>query len=188
MTCVEAGTLKAQVNGAVPAALCLNGGATINGNGLTHTLPRVEGAGTFENGTARVTGSVAPGTDEESAPGAILSFSNLTLGAGVTVECDTSDGGLPDGVNDKVAVAQKLAVEGPGFVDFGRTEANPLTMPYSANIMTYDTLSGSFVGWKAKGTGQLDGKLSLRMVLDESVNPKVVRAELVYGGFLLILQ
>ncbi|HRR34837.1 MAG TPA: autotransporter-associated beta strand repeat-containing protein [Kiritimatiellia bacterium] len=168
---VQSGTLRATVDGAVPCALHVDADAVFDAAGITHSIARVTGAGLCANGTVRVT--------ERVTPEKVLTFENLTLASGVTHHF---------GTNVVIAVSGHLSAEGGGFIDFGRTPEAPLTIPHSAVVMTYGTSDAVFSGWRARGTGQPDGKVALRLVRDESGPVKVVRAELIHSGTLMIVQ
>lgn len=168
---VEQGTLIATQNDAIPQGLELHSGALLDVNGDVRTIKSVAGAGECINGTVRVTESLAPQTT--------LTVDNLTLGAGVTYVVGT------DGL---VKVEGELAAEGTGFVDLARGEGNPVAVPSSVVVMEYDTCNVNFTGWKVLNTGHAPGKVAMRLVRDESGPQKVLWAEFLYGGTLLILR
>lgn len=168
---VESGTLRATIDGAVPGELKVAADALFDSDATSHTISSVSGAGACVNGAVRVTGSVAPE--------GVLTFDDLNFAAGATHIF---------GDNNIIKVEGNLTAEGGGFVDFGRTDANPLPIPSSIVVMEYNTCGADFAGWKATGTGQADGKVAMRLVRDESGLVNVVRAELVYGGTLLMLR
>jgi hypothetical protein len=82
-----------------------------------------------------------------------------------------------------VTVTGALAPEGTGFIDLGRSEANPIPMPFKTTIMSYGTLSNSFVGWKAINTGITK---NVATVITAASN--LVSLEIRYGGTLILIK
>ena len=185
---VSAGTLRAILDGAIPNELSVLSNAVFDAAGGTRAIPRVTGNGLLSNGTVRVTSQLNPGVSGSTTPGAILTATNLTFAAGATFVCNATTNGLPSGTNDLLAVTGLLTVEGSGYVSFGHTSDTPLVLPYSANVMTYGSVSGSFGGWRARDTGYPNAFVAMRVTLDESGPVKTVRVELLRGGTIMMLR
>jgi hypothetical protein len=129
-------------------------GAAMDFGGGTQELAEVTGEGQIVNGTALVTGALNPGDEPASAPGALLSAANLTLGTNVTYRCDWSPA-----ANDRVDVWGTLTVNGAGTIDLGLTE--PSQMPgyprlRSFPVMYYTGITGAanFSQWRVTGIGR----------------------------------
>jgi autotransporter-associated beta strand protein len=147
---VRAGLLKARV--CSTNDLYVAAGAAFDALGERATVGDLTGHGPLTNGVIAATGTLDAGTNGAPA-GARMTVQNLSLVGGATFACDWATNALAQVTNDFVAVTGTLAPEGSGFVDFGRTETSPIPMPFSATVMSYGTLSGTFSGWKAVNTG-----------------------------------
>jgi len=117
--------------------------------------------------------------------GAKMTVQNLSLVKGSTFVCTWSTNALGKVTNDFVAVTGTLAPEGAGFIDLGRTEANPIPMPFKTTIMSYGTLSGYFAGWKAVNTGVPPAKQLATFV---SAASGLVTLEIRYSGTLIMVR
>ncbi|NLC81350.1 MAG: LamG domain-containing protein [Lentisphaerae bacterium] len=147
--------------------------------GATQAVSEVSGCGYVVNGTLAVEERVAAGDDDAAAAGAVLSVANLTLGTNAVYAC-SFDGAA----NDTVEVAGLLTVDGAGAVDFGRTEADPVTRSFTATVMTYGTVSGAanFAGWRVTGLGR-EGYQATVTAADGEV---VVTVKATFGSVLLL--
>jgi len=114
-----------------------------------------------------------------------MTVQNLSLVKGSPFVCTWSTNALGRVTNDFVIVAGTLTPEGRGFFDLGRTEANPIPMPFQATIMSYGNLSGNFVGWKAINTGVPAGKAFATVV---TAADGFVTLGVRYGGMLVMLR
>lgn len=179
---VRAGLLRARLGGTNDLSVTTN--AFFDALGVRCTVGNLRGSGTLTNGTIAVTGRLDAGTNNAPA-GARMTVQNLTFAGGSTFACDWATNALGHVTNDFVTVTGTLATEGPGFVDFGRTEANPIRMPFSAAIMSYGTIGNSFAGWKAINTG-LPENAHAALVFTAANNR--VTLEIRYGGTLLLLN
>jgi autotransporter-associated beta strand protein len=106
--------------------------------GRTQAVSAASGSGAVVNGTLAVGESLAGS----------LAVQNLALGAGVVVRA-----GFEGPVT---AVSGTLTVDGAGAVDFGRTEAEPVTHSFAAVVMTYGSVAGAgnLAGWAVTGLGR----------------------------------
>ncbi|NLF99585.1 MAG: LamG domain-containing protein, partial [Lentisphaerae bacterium] len=147
--------------------------------GATQAVSEVSGCGYVVNGTLAVEERVAAGDDDAAAAGAALSVANLTLGTNAVYAC-SFDGAA----NDTVEVAGLLTVDGAGAVDFGRTEADPVTRSFTATVMTYGTVSGAanIAGWRVTGLGR-EGYQATVTAADGEV---VVTVKATFGSVLLL--
>jgi len=148
------------------------------------TVGDLSGCGPLTNGVIAVTGTLDAGTNGAPA-GARMTVQNLSLTAGSAFACDWATNSLGKVTNDFVAVTGTLAPEGAGFVDFGRTEANPIPMPFSATIMSYGTLGGTFSRWKALNTG-LPASVHPALVITAADGRVTVLVR--YSGLLLMVK
>jgi hypothetical protein len=114
-----------------------------------------------------------------------MTVQNLGLVKGSTFVCTWSTNSVGKITNDFVTVTGTLAPEGAGFIDLGRTEENPIPMPFTAAIMSYGVFSGNFAGWKAVNTGLPAGKAVATLV---TASDGVVTLEVCYGGTLFMLR
>lgn len=110
---------------------------------------------------------------------------NLSLVSGCTFACDWSTNSVGKITNDFVAVTGTLAAEGPGFFDMGRTETNPIKVPFKTTIMSYGSFSGSFAGWKATHTGLPAGK---SIATFATAANGLVKLDIRYTGTLLFFK
>jgi len=147
---VRVGLLRARFGGTNNLSVATS--AFFDALGDRCTVGDLTGTGTLTNGVIAVTGALDAGTNGAPA-GAKMTVQNLSLVRGSTFACDWSTNALGRVTNDFVTVTGTLAVEGVGFFDLGRTEANPIPMPFQTTIMSYGDLSGTFAGWKAINTG-----------------------------------
>jgi hypothetical protein len=162
-----------------PASLRVAWRATFDMLGSTQFVSQVSGGGQIVSGTLSVGERLSVGDSEEEAPGSLLSVANLTLGTNVLYAC--SGNGT---VNDLTAVGGLLAVSGAGTISFGRTEANPITEPFTATVMTYGAISGAsnFASWTVTGLGR-KGYASTVKAADGQV---VVSLKALWGSLLLL--
>lgn len=179
---VRAGLLKARV--CSTNDLYVASGAAFDALGERATVGDLTGYGPLTNGVIALAGTLDTGTNGAPA-GAKMTVQNLSLIAGATFACAWATNSLGKITNDFVTVTGTLAPEGAGFVDFGRTEANPIPMPFSTTIMSYGTLTGSFTGWKPRNTGLPSNARPALVVTAEN---GLVKIEVRYGGTLLLLQ
>ncbi len=142
------------------------------------------GSGTLTNGIIAVTGTLDAGTNNAPA-GAKMTVQNLSFASGSSFACDWSTNSVGKITNDFVTVTGALAVEGPGFFDMGRTEANPIVLPFKTTILSYGTFTNSFTGWKATHTGLPSGKPIAAIVTAAS---GLVKLEIRYAGTLLLVK
>jgi len=177
---VRAGALLARVSATNDVNLATN--TLFDALGLRATVGDLTGSGTLTNGIIAVTGRLDAGTNGAPA-GAKMTVQNLSLVRSSTFACDCSTNGLGQVTNDFVAVTGALAAEGPGFIDFGRTQANPISTPFNTTILSFGTFSGSFAGWKAINTG-----LSAPIALVVTAENNLVKINVRYSGTLLIVK
>jgi autotransporter-associated beta strand protein len=166
---IEAGALRATVDGAVPDLLHVGSNGAFDADGAVRAIPRLAGSGLCTNGTVRVTGELAAGEG--------LTLDHLTLAPGAVIRMGAA-----------AAVTGALAAEGGGTLDLGRTEADPLLPPFSIPVATYGSCGSAFAGWRVTGTGWPDGKYAVRFVRDEDGPVKILRAELVPNGTVMMLK
>ena len=62
---------------------------------------------------------------------------------------NTTTNGVSLGTDGTLSVAGLLNIEGAEYISFGHTSDAPLSLTYSAVVMTY----GPFDGWRARDTG-----------------------------------
>ena len=179
---VRAGLLRARLGGTNDLAVASQ--AFFDALGDRCTVGDLTGSGTLTNGGIAVTGTLNAGTNGVPA-GARMTVQNLTFTGGSTFTCDWATNTLGHVTNDFVTVTGALAAEGPCFVDCGRTEANPLHMPFSTTIMSYGSFSGSFSGWKAINTGLPSGKAYATVT---TAAGGLVTLDVRYSGTLFILK
>jgi autotransporter-associated beta strand protein len=179
---VASGLLRARLGGTND--LFVAAGAAFDAFGERCTVGGLTGSGLLTNGTVAVTGRLDAGTNNAPA-GASMTVQNLSLVGGSTFACDWATNSLGQAVNDTVAVTGTLHPEGPGFFDLGRTEANPVPVPFTLTFASYGALSGSFAGWKAVGTGLPPEKNVATVV---TAADGLVTLELRYSGTLIMLQ
>ena len=131
-----------------------------------------------------VTGALDAGTNGAPA-GARMTVQNLSFVKGSTFVCTWSTNALGKVTNDFVTVTGVLAPEGAGFIDLGRSEANPIPVPFKATIMSYGTLggSGTFAGWKAVNTG-----ISKNIATVITAANNLVSLDVRYGGTLIMVR
>lgn len=185
---VQQGVLRLAHNAAIPDLVNVTGSGVLDADGAVRDVPQLIGTGVCSNGTVRVTQRVNPGAETNAPAGATLTFHSLRFAPGATFDCASTTNGLPSGTNDLLAVCGDVTAEGNGYIDFGRTEENPLSFPYSAVVMTYETCGTTFAGWRARGTGYPSGVVAMRVTRDESGPVKVVRVELVRGGTAILIR
>ena len=179
---VRTGLLRARLGGTNDLYVATN--AFFDALGDRCTVGNLTGSGTLTNGIIAVTGMLDAGTNSAPA-GARMTIQNLSLAGGSTVVCDWSTNSLGHVTNDFVVVTGALAVEGAGFFDLRRTEANPVPMPFSATIMSYGSNSSSFAGWKAIATGLPAGKIYATAV---TAADGVVTLTIRCGGTLVMIK
>lgn len=179
---VQAGLLQARVSATNDLFVATN--AAFDALGLRATVGDLTGEGTLTNGTIAVTGRLDAGTNNAPA-GARMTVANLSLVKDMTFACDWTTNMLGQITNDFVAVTSTLAPEGAGTFDLGCTEADPITLPFSCTIMSYGSLSGHFIGWKAINTGIPAEKHVTTIV---TASNGVVTLEIRYGGTLFLLR
>ena len=161
----DAGLLRARLGGT--NSLHVAPGAAFDALGERATVRDLTGGGHLTNGTIAVTGTLNPGTG--------LTAENLALAAGAAWAV----------TNAVMTVTGALTPEGPGLFDLGRAATDPVPMPFTATVATCGTLSGTFTGWKATGTGLSPDKAIATVV---TVEDGTVILTLRYGGTLLMLQ
>jgi fibronectin-binding autotransporter adhesin len=179
---VRQGLLRARLGGTND--LFVADAAAFDALGERVAVGDLSGTGLLTNGVIAVTGTLDAGTNGVPA-GARLTVGNLSLLQGAVFACDWSTNAQGRATNDFVAVTGTLAPEGAGFIDFGRSAANPLPMPFSATVMSYGTLQGRFTGWKALRTGLPRDRVIATVI--RAVNGAVT-VEVRYGGTLVLLQ
>jgi fibronectin-binding autotransporter adhesin len=179
---VRTGLLRARLGGTNDLSVAAS--AFFDALGDRCTVGDLTGSGTLTNGIIAVTGALEAGTNNAPA-GARMTVQNLSLVKGSTFVCTWSTDGVGKITNDFVTVTGTLAPEGAGFIDLGRTEADPIPMPFTTTIMSYGSLSGSFAGWKAINTGVPAGKALATVVT--AANGFVI-LEVRYGGTLIMLR
>jgi autotransporter-associated beta strand protein len=177
---VRAGTLAARVSSTNDLLVATN--AFFDALSLRATIRNLTGNGTLTNGVIALTGALDAGTNNAPA-GARMTLQNLSLVQGSTFVCTWSTNGVGTVTNDFVTVTGALAPEGTGFIDLGRSEANPIPMPFKTTIMSYGTLSNSFAGWKARNTG-----LTKNVATVITAASNLVSLEVRYGGTLILIK
>jgi autotransporter-associated beta strand protein len=177
---VQAGLLKARVSSTNDLLVATN--AFFDALSLRATIRNLSGNGTLTNGVIALTGALDAGTNGAPA-GARMTVENLSLVKGSTFACTWSTNGVGKITNDFVTVTGALAPEGAGFIDFGRTEANPIPIPFKTTIMSYGTLSNSFAGWKAINTG-----ITKHIATVITTDNNLVSLEVRYGGTLILIK
>ena len=179
---VRAGLLRARLGGTNDLSVATN--AFFDALGDRCTVGDLTGTGTLTNGIIAVTGALDAGTNNAPA-GARMTVQNLSLVKGSTFVCTWSTNGVGKITNDFVTVTGALAPEGTGFIDLGRTEANPIPMPFKTTIMSYGTLggSGTFAGWKAINTG-----IARNIATVITAANSLVSLEVRYGGTLIMVR
>jgi len=158
--------------------------AAFDALGETCTLGDLTGTGLLTNGTIAVTGTLDAGTNGAPA-GAAMTVQNLSLAGGSTFACDWVTNALGQVVNDTVEVTDNLAPQGPGFFDLGRDDNDPIVLPFQLTVMSCDTVSGSFAGWKALNTGLPPERA---VVVSTTVSGGWVTLKIQYGGTLIQLR
>ena len=179
---VRTGLLRARLGGTNDLSVASS--AFFDALGDRCTLGDLTGSGTLTNGIIAVTGTLDAGTNGAPA-GAKMTVNNLSLVKGSTFVCAWSTNALGRVTNDFVTVTGTLAPEGAGFIDLGRTEANPIPMPFQATIMSYGNLSGNFAGWKAINTGVPAGKAIATVVTAAN---GFVTFGVRYGGTMIMVR
>ncbi|MDD4442440.1 MAG: autotransporter-associated beta strand repeat-containing protein [Kiritimatiellae bacterium] len=179
---VRAGLLRARLGGTNDLAVAAD--AFFDALGDRCAVGDLTGNGTLTNGVIALTGALDAGTNNAPA-GARMTVQNLGLVKGSTFVCTWSTNSVGKITNDFVTVTGTLAPEGAGFIDLGRTEENPIPMPFTAAIMSYGVFSGNFAGWKAVNTGLPAGKAVATLV---TASDGVVTLEVCYGGTLFMLR
>ncbi len=138
-----------------PGRVRVAAGAVYDLAGAEQEIGELTGEGMVANGTAKVTGRLAPGDDEDAPAGAWLTATGgLTFGTNATYRCDWTSG-----ANDFVDVQGTLTVSGAGVIDLGLTEAEQMpASPHNKRftIMAYGAVEGAanFAGWTVTGTGR----------------------------------
>jgi fibronectin-binding autotransporter adhesin len=179
---VQAGLLRARLGPTNDLAVAA--GSAFDAIGLRATVGNLTGSGLLTNGVIAVTGTLDAGTNGAPA-GARMTVQNLSLVGGATFACPWATNALGHVTNDFVTVTGALAAEGPGFIDLGGTEANPIPMPFQATIMSYGAFSGSFAGWKTVNTGVPSRKPVSTVV---TASGGFVTLNVQYGGTLFLLR
>ena len=177
---VQAGLLRARVSSTNDLLVATN--AFFDALSMRATIRNLTGNGTLTNGVIALTGALDAGTNNAPA-GARMTVQNLSLVQGSTFICTWSTNGVSKVTNDFVTVTGTLAPEGTGFIDLGRSAANPIPVPFKTTIMSYGTLTGSFAGWKAKNTGIAK---NIATVITTANN--LVSLEIRYGGTLILIK
>ena len=179
---VRTGLLRARLGGTNDLSVATN--AFFDALGDRCTVGDLTGNGTLTNGVIALTGALDAGTNNAPA-GARMTVQNLSLVKGSTFVCTWSTNGVGKITNDFVTVTGALAPEGTGFIDLGRTEANPIPMPFKTTIMSYGTLggSGTFAGWKAINTG-----IARNIATVITAANSLVSLEVRYGGTLIMVR
>lgn len=176
---VRSGTLLARISATNDLNLATN--TFFDALGLRATVGDLTGSGTLTNGIIAVTGRLDAGTNRAPA-GARMTLQNLSLIRGSTFACDWATNALGQVTNDFAAVTGALAAEGPGFFDLGRSESNPIPLPFRATVMSYGMFSGSFSGWKSINTGLPSSRTTV------SVADNLVTLEVHSGGIFIIIK
>jgi fibronectin-binding autotransporter adhesin len=179
---VRTGLLRARLGGTNDLSVAAS--VFFDALGDRCTVGDLTGSGTLTNGIIAVTGALDAGTNGVPA-GAKMTVQNLSLVKGSTFVCTWSTNSIGQITNDFVTVTGTLAPEGAGFFDLGRSEANPIPMPFTTTIMSYGTLSGNFAGWKAINTGVPAGKAFATVVTAAN---GFVNLEVRYGGTLIMVR
>lgn len=179
---VRGGLLRARLG--ATNDLHVAGGAFFDALALPCAVGDLTGYGTLTNGEIALAGALNPGTNGAPA-GARMTLQNLRLLGGSTFTCDWSTNSLGQVTNDFATVTAALSVDGPGFVDFGRTPSTPLPVPFTATIMSYASLSGSFAGWRAVNTGRTGSPLPTLIV---SAAGGFVKVDVRFSGAVLLLR
>lgn len=179
---VRTGLLRARLGGTNDLSVATN--AFFDALGDRCTVGDLTGSGTLTNGVIAVTGRLDAGTNNAPA-GARMTVQNLTFVRGSTFVCTWSTNSIGQVTNDFVLVTGTLTPEGAGFFDLGRTEANPIPMPFQATVMSYGNLPGNFAGWKAINTGVPAGKAFATVVTAAN---GVVTLGVRYGGTLITVR
>ncbi len=149
-----------------PASVRVAALGTLDLMGSSNVVSEATGCGQVINGTLAVQGRLAVGDTAAQAPGALLTVANLTLGTNMVYAC--SFNGV---VNDLAQVPGLLQVNGAGVIDFGRTEANPLSGSFSLTVMTYGSVTGgsNFTGWSVTGLGRRGYATSVKALNGEVI-------------------
>jgi fibronectin-binding autotransporter adhesin len=179
---VRAGLLKAHVSSTNDLAVATN--ACFDAFAERATVGDLTGEGLLTNGVIALTGRLDAGTNGAPA-GARMTIANLSLVGGATFACDWTTNALGQVTNDFVTVTGTLAPEGAGTFDLGRTEADPISLPFALTVMSYGSLSGRFSGWKAVNTGIPAAKHVATVVTAAN---GFVTLEVRYGGTVLLLH
>lgn len=179
---VRAGLLRARLGGTNDLSVAAS--AFFDALGDRCTVGDLTGTGTLTNGVIALTGALDAGTNGAPA-GAKMTVQNLNLVKGSTFVCTWSTNTLGKVTNDFVTVSGTLAPEGAGFFDLGRTEANPIPMPFKTTVMSYGDLSGNFAGWKAVNTGVPSGRALATVVTAAN---GFVSLEVRYSGTLIMVR
>ena len=179
---VRAGLLRARLGGTNDLSVATS--AFFDALGDRCAVGDLTGNGTLTNGVIAVNARLDAGTNGAPA-GARMTVQNLSLVGGSTFVCTWSTNSIGQVTNDFVAVTGTLTPEGAGFFDLGRTEANPIPVPFQATIMSYGNLSGSFSGWKAINTGVPAGKTIATVVTADN---GFVTFGVRYSGTLIVIQ
>jgi autotransporter-associated beta strand protein len=179
-TVVAAGTLRAASNVlAATEGYLVGTNAVFDLAGTAHAVGLLGGDGTVSNGAVAVAGRLSPG-DAPGVAGTLTVYGDARLATGSTFIFDCADT-----ARDRLAVAGNLTINGGGYVDLGRTEANPLETPFEAPAMTFtgscDTPSGV---WRVRNSGRPNAFL----VANFEVRGNTVYVVVRYSGTLFMLK
>ena len=160
-----------------PASVRVAWQGTFDQLGETSLVSEASGSGQIVNGTLAVSDRLEVGDTAAESPGALLTIANLTLGTNLLYAC-SCDGTA----SDLTHVAGLLQVNGSGVVNFGRTEANPITGKHTVTVMTYGTLTGgsNFANWTVTGLGRRGYATSVKA----QNNQVIVTLKSLYGTLL----
>jgi autotransporter-associated beta strand protein len=109
-------------------------------------------------GAVTVRERVAPGDAADAPAGAVLMAEDLTLAAGAVYGWDYTPG-----LSDEL-ITGHLTIGGAGVIDCGRDAGDPVTGPFRAVLMRYDTIEGAanLANWTLTNVGRtgFDAKIS----------------------------
>lgn len=138
-TIIDAGTLKAEIEGSVPqgTVMMVNGEGVFDGNGLEHTVAKVSGnGGRCINGTVCVTGEVSSDST--------VTFDRLKLADGATLRFPLVQ---EDGVYsvNSISVGGGISAEGVLTLGFaGEVSGDVLPKGFAVKIATLAQGAGNF--------------------------------------------
>jgi autotransporter-associated beta strand protein len=180
VTEVAAGTLKAAANiltGTAGYRVATN--AVFDLSGTAHTVGLLAGAGVVTNGSIAVTNRLELG-DATNAVGTLTVAGDVVLAPKSGVVFDFAGTS-----QDTLAVVGSLTLGNGGWVDVGRSTANPLTTPFERLAMTFTGVcTNNACGWRVVNSGRSASMLVASFETRGQQVYLIVR----YAGTLMLLR